>query len=361
MIYSIMIMVCGIIAYSVSRCTYVNSEGRKYLFREKITALIPILVAGLRAYSVGTDTGSTYLEIYKIAQNNVFSIRDLGFGILNYLMYKIFDNFTAVLVITSLIMYSVIFYRIYKNSKIPYYSVLLFFCTDYFFISMNMVRQSMVVALFILILPLCHSELKRDKIIYFLISLIGVSIHSSGILLFVLYFIYRYIKLTPQKCIVFTFINYLIYRLISNVVIKFFFSVDYLKKYFSWYFNSGYNNGQLSIFGILIPFSILVFTFFIYKTNSKVKEDDCFNDLTLSLMLAGNIAIYSTNIPLIERIAFYFNSQLIILLPCIFGYMSNKRTRVICKFIVFIAYLAYMYITIFVQGQEEVLPYCSVL
>lgn len=361
MIYLLLIIFCVLMGLLSSRYKLVNVTGKEIKIYKNLSLLAIVFIAGFRGYGVGTDTSGTYWDIFNIAKNNLSAIRDRGYGFINYIISKYNGSYSLVLIVVSLLIYGFVFSRIYKSSAIPWYSVFLFFSTDFFFISLNMIRQSIVVAIFIYALPMVHSDRKKEIVKYWILALLGISMHTSGILLIALFFLYRYIKLTPKKAVIITICNVILYKVMTIVIIKLLFKISYIRKYFFWYFQSSYNNGQISLFGILIPFSVLVFWAFIYSKNVKAREDSSVNDLGLSMLMASNLMIYSGSIPLIQRIAFYFTSQIIILLPTLFLYINLKKTRNIVKTGVFICYLIYMIITIFIQKQEGVLPYSNVL
>lgn len=333
--------------------------------RDLIFKLLPIiiisLVAGLRGYTVGTDTNGTYLDIYNISTNNLWAIRDKGYAILNYIVKSIFGNYTAVLIVVSFITYGLVFYRIYKISKIEWYSVLLFFATDFFFISMNMVRQSIAIAIFMFAITLLHSNEKKDIILYFVMAFIAGSMHTTGLIMIPAFFLYRFIKLSPVKAIIFTVANIILCGIVIKIALAILFKIEYFNVYFKWYFDSSYNSGELSIVGIMIPFTILILWAVLYKFNESAKDDIQFNDLGISMLIAGNLAIYSNMIPLIQRISLYFSSMIILFLPCIFLHIDNKKYRKIMEIVTAVCYLTYMIITIYIQKQEGVLPYYSVI
>lgn len=361
MVYLILILLC-ISSIYLSTSNKFKTENKK---RDIILRTFPFiavsLVAGLRAYTVGTDTNETYLDIYNISTQNFWSIRDRGYAFINYVIKVIFGNYSAVLLMVSFITYGLIFYRIYKDSKIEWYSIFLFFSTDFFFISMNMVRQSIAIAIFIFSITLIHSKEKKDIVLYFIMAFLAGTMHTSGWILIPLFFVYRFVKLSPIKALVFTVVNIVLCGVITKIVIGILFKNSYFSSYFKWYFDSNYNSGELSIVGIMIPFTILMLWVILYKFHSEAKSDLQFNDLGISMLIAGNLAIYSTMIPLIQRISLYFSSTIILFLPCVFSYMENKKFRIGMKVAITSCYLFYMIITIFIQKQEGVLPYHSVI
>ena len=100
-------------------------------FKESFTIgflsfLIPFLVSAFRNYTIGTDTSGTYMEIFNRIRNGE-SIRDLGFGVITKVSLFIFNNYTGFLILTSLIFCGLSYICIFRDSKYPAMSVLLFF------------------------------------------------------------------------------------------------------------------------------------------------------------------------------------------------------------------------------------------
>ncbi|WP_455719405.1 EpsG family protein [Agathobacter sp.] len=361
MVYIVLIFICVILAILASKYVFYYSDNKKIYLFQFLSLCCVVFIAGFRGINVGTDTSGTYLEIYKIAQVNLGSIRDFGYGVLNLVSYKIWNNYNFLLLIVSIIMYSLIFIRIYKSSEIPWFSVFLFFTTNFFFVSMNMVRQSISIAIFVYIFPMIHSRKKSDIVKTWILILVGILMHSSSIIIIPAYFVIRYFKLTPKRALLITILNCLFYGTFDKIVITLLYRVSYFRKYFAWYFNSSYNSGKISVWGILIPLTIGIFWVFLYYSNSESRDKLCFNDLGLCMLIAVNLMLYSGKIPLIDRIALYFTSQVIILIPNTVGEIKNRKNQFIFKIIILTSYFSYMYITIFLQRQEGVLPYTNIL
>lgn len=348
----IIITVCGAYFAGKNKNNHIFAVG---------TTLFPVIVSGLRDLGIGTDTAGTYLRIYAIAQINFRQIRDIGFGFLNFLIGRIFHNFNVLLFVCALITYGLVFYRIFKTSKSPVFSVFLFFATDFFFISMNMVRQSIVIAIFIYILPYVHNHDIKSKIMYFLMALISFTIHSSGIILIPAYFVFRYWKMDIKKGMIYSSINIIFSSVICNILINLLMRSMYFNRYFSWYFSSGYNTGKIGIYSVLIPFVMMILLCYLFWCHRDVRDDVEINDLFLCLFLSGNISMYATAIPLTNRITIYFFMQIIIYLPLLLSYIKRNSTRQVVAFCVFTMFFLYMIITIYIQGQEAVLPYKSII
>lgn len=362
MVYICLMCICVLFAILAKKFIfYYKGNNRIYLF-QLLSCVCVVFIAGFRGMNVGTDTSGTYFSIFKIAQVSLSSIRDYGFGLLNFISYKICNNYNFLLLLVSIIMYGLIFVRIYKSSEIPWFSVFLFFATDFFFISMNMVRQSIAIAIFVYIFPLIHSRKKIDIVITFIFIIVGILMHSSCVIIIPAYFVIKYFKLTPQKAVTITIINYLLYETFDKIIINLLFKSDYFRKFFAFYFESSYNTGKMAFWGLLIPITIGLFWAFLYYNSDCERRNNIYlNDLGLCMLISVNLMIYSGRIPLIERVAMYFTTQVIILIPNTVGIIKKHTNQVIFKIVIIVSYFIYMWITIFLQGQESVLPYTNIL
>ncbi len=360
MIYIVLMFLCVILAILASKYVFNYNDGRRIYLFQFLSLCCVVFISGFRGMNVGTDTKGTYFEIYEFAQYRLESIRDWGYGLLNFVSYKIYNNYNFLLLLVSIIIYGLIFVRIYKSSEIPWFSVFLFFATDFFFVSMNMVRQSISIAIFVYVWPMIYSRKKGDIVKTWILIIVGVLMHSSCLIIIPAYFVIKYFKLTPKKALIITMINCLFYETFDKIIITLLYRVNYFKTYFAWYFNSSYNTGKVSIWGILIPVAIGVFWIFLYYNDSGNRDNRYFNDLGLCMLIAVNLMIYSGKIPLIDRIALYFTFQVIILIPNTVSKMKNKKNQFLSEIIISLSYFAYMVITIYGQGQEGVLPYTNI-
>ena len=152
-----------------------------------ILSFLPVfLVSAYRGYSVGTDTSGTYYDIYQLVLNNIGGIRDVGYTFINKVAICLFHSYHGVLFLTSLIFCGLSFKSIFEESKYPMFSVLLFFTTNVYFISMNMIRQSIATTLFILAIPFIK---KKEFWKFLILILIATSIHSVSLIYIFLYFL----------------------------------------------------------------------------------------------------------------------------------------------------------------------------
>ncbi len=163
----------------------VESKKRKNVYA--VLSSIPfIVVAGLR-YNVGTDYMFRYVPDYiSITNGNIVENVELLFLILIKLCILITHDYWLLFFISSFITFGLIFKTIYSESKNKMLSILLLFVSSIFFISLNLMRQYISIA----ILYSTYTLLIKDKKIEWVISVIIASLFHTVSLLFLLaYFI----------------------------------------------------------------------------------------------------------------------------------------------------------------------------
>lgn len=171
---------------------------------------------------------------------------------MNKIIGLIFENPQAILIITSLIILTGYALFIYKNSKMVWLSVFLFFTLGYFGAIMNTIRHQIA----IVILLFSYNYIRENKFIKFIgIVLIAPLFHNTAIIFLVAYpiskckFSYKLIAQLEEV----TLIGYFIFPYIFNYILS------YMPKY-QYYMNETYLNGEIRLATIiqkLISSSIL--------------------------------------------------------------------------------------------------------
>lgn len=311
------------------------------------------LLSGFRS-EVGTDTTGTYTEIFQLVQDGKsISIRDKGYLLINKIVLFFTSDFTLLLIVTSFLIAFFMFKAIYEQSVSPVFSILLYFITSVFFMSMNIIRQSIATVIFLFALKYVS---KREFWKYFFWIIIATSIHTMAFIYIFIYFLYN-IKLTRKKVVVSLafivlsryMIEFLIHYIVANVKI--------LAYHFGSYYYSVYNTGKIDFWSLLVELTVLGFLFFIYK---RANEDKQFNLFFLLEFISVALLLLSDVIPLSKRICWMFNFSKIIFLPKMIQYVSNKKTRLVVYIGIICGFAVYTYITAALQGYNEVVPYQSI-
>lgn len=359
-IYFIMIILSVFFAYQADKVNQNKNKDnykkkrQKYIFLCILSFIFPFLVSGFRDFSIGTDTSGTYYDIFDMIKNdNLRYVRDKGYGIITQIAYVLFHNYTGALTLTSLITCGIAYYCIFRDSKYPVMSTLLFFTTNVYFISMNMIRQCIATMIFIFSIIF----IKKKKLLpYLLLSALAISMHTSAVVYIPFYFILN--KKLDKKLSVITILIFILFGgAITDAAMNLLFKIDYFNNYFSWYMDSSYNSGEFNLISFGIALCIYLFLLFI---NKKAKNDYNYNILFWLQTLVICILSLSSKLPLMQRTSWLLAFPLFIYLPGMFDYIENKKLKLITKICVNAGYIAYMIVTSFMLGYNEIYPYVSI-
>lgn len=361
-IYIVVIMLSTFFAYLADNISSKKVMKRSVMKRNRIyyylfcglAFVFPFLLSAFRAHSVGTDTNGTYYDIYNIIKSGNFGlIRDTGYAVLTKISIVLFNNYSGTLFLTSLIICGLAYICIFRDSKYPVMSTLLFFTTNVYFISMNMIRQCIATMIFIFAIPL----IKNKKCVpYFILTGIAFTMHTSAILYFPMYFLLNKKldkKISIGLIIVFVILGNFGADLLINVLLK----TDYFKNYFAWYLSSDYNTGDFNVISFIIALCIYVFLLYI---NKKAKNNKNYNILFWCQTIVLCILSLSSHLPLMQRMSWLFSFPLFIYLPKMFDFVENKTLNFMLKICVNGGYLSYMVVTIFCFGYNGLVPYVSI-
>lgn len=346
MIYILMMVISIFFLYLAMKS---KSKKTYYIFLV-LSFLLPFLISAFRGIKVGTDTSETYVEIYNAVINKI-PVRDFGFGFLTKISIILFRNFQGILIVTSFIFMFLSYYSIIKYSNRPVLSLILFFTTNVYFVSMNMIRQSIATAIFIYSIK----YIKQRKLLpYLLCIFVAFSMHTMALLYLPMYFLYN-IELNKKSISIYITLLIAFKFLLIDTLIKLVLKIPYFAKYFGWYFSSSkYNTGNFNFIGLSICICILLFLIIIYKS---AKKDKNYQILLWNQIIAFSLLMLSSNLPLMQRTSWLFTFPIYIFLPDMFKYIKNSKNRLFTYFFINLGYISYMFITIFVLRYNEVFPY----
>ena len=154
-----------------------------------IFGVLTILVLSAFRANIG-DTLAYMLNYHNLGRdiNTLLQGKDFGFSLFTYLLkWGVNTHPQTLLIFTSTITVSLIFYTVYKFSPSYFLSGFLFYMSGYFVSIMNGVRQSMVAAVMFSLLPWLLNRRKWWK--YLLVVLAMSTFHYSAFLLIPVYFI----------------------------------------------------------------------------------------------------------------------------------------------------------------------------
>lgn len=204
MIYIAVFLVSCIFFWLSEKC----KSGFSKNFFAVIAILVPCILAGMRADTIGTDV-KVYVEpLYNAAKQSTsfFSYMnqrwfyiwrykyvydfEIGFILLVYLIEKIGGSIGLVLFFIHILVISPIYLGLKRiNKRYPIWLGMLVFYMLFYNTSLNMMRQW--IAMSILFYGLCYLlEHKKKK--YFIVVIAACLFHTSALVGFAIYFLYMY-------------------------------------------------------------------------------------------------------------------------------------------------------------------------
>lgn len=315
-------------------------------------------------YQYGNDY-MTYYMLFDQFVNSAHSVKDFfsgdsfrdpGWSILCYIFKPLGNNgFFALVAVISIII-NLIYYKFIKHNVSDNYkalAVFIYVCsTTLYLLNFSMIRQGLVVAVFLSIWPL----IKERKWIKSGLILIAASlVHHSALILLPFIFV-GYIKLKNIKMWITIFVILLVsLHLSQNFIRDIFTTITLLTESFEDYATSYADIDSVNVYGIgfwIGLISLIVSFIYLSKSNSSTES----KQMVLLANIAHLITPFTSIIPLISRISIYFTAYTIFSIPISYSCIKNKLIR-IGLLSLYVIYTLYKYFEFF--GSETYGRYYS--
>lgn len=281
------------------------------------------VVSGLRLPSAGDSEYYTdlFVEVSQLSLDETLNYGlEKGFMLFLYLVSLINKSPQAILFFSSLLLNSLVLGYIYKESRKPWLSVVLYVTFLYFFSAMNLMRFMIAC---IILLYSNEYIVKRDPIRFFIILLVAASFHFSSLMYGIAYFLYP-IKLNCRNLamIATPFI------VLSFFILPVFQFLIQINGRYSSYENAG-EFDQSAYANILeFLFSLCVFLFFAYQQKWSLKDISGLNKLYMWLAFVATIFFFmSINVMMIIRFASMFSLVFIVYIANVISEMDDLMQR----------------------------------
>ncbi len=379
-IYIIIFLVsCSLIALS-------NKISNKFFKKiiEIIAVLIPCILAGLRALSVGTDVqvyveplfnlaskSDSFLDYLKMSWYRVWTYKyvadfELLFNIMVYIITKLTHNIQWILFTIQILIIFPIYYGIkkFKQLKNKEWLAMLCFYLLFYNISYNAMRQFISIAILFWGTSCLINEKKGDKK-FFLSLILGYFFHKSALLGIVIFVIYKILKKKSKTNLTLTLGNHKILVRKIALLLIIFLSIIFI-------FNSsiltnileliglnyyvGYINGNVYFsIGKLIKY-VPIILIIIFEYKQLIKNENSYFYI-LMFILDILISYFSTVNIYAVRISYFFQIFNIILFPILIGTTKYQLNKII-NYVIILLYLGtYWYYNFVITGANETIPY----
>jgi hypothetical protein len=329
-------------AIGVSACIFLNNsykDGRKYFC--VTTAILMILYASLRSKYLYTDTPGyveKYLSISKysfIEALNLFDadMKNPSFYFLGWIVGKVFSSGQVWLAFLSILYIVAFMHLIYKESKIPLISVIVFLSLGYFTFSLTGLRQALAMTL---IVPAYYFA-KNNKIVNFILVVLLAYLFHNSALIFLLIYPIRNLKLgwfhvlSMGICLAFS--------LIFKSEFKAFIGEIFKDSHYGGYSES---NKVLNFSGIIIQLAIFAFNLLYYKNNLTKNKGSLI--LYNCAFLGLSFQLFSLVIAEMFRVSMYFSIFNIVLIPLSIIAEPNEKWRKVEMILITVVLLAYIFV-----------------
>lgn len=303
------------------------------------------LIASLRNIEVGKDI-SNYMNHFIINKNadwiSVLLYKEPAFSVLNKIIGTVTDNYQIFIAITSALILIGPTKVIYKYSKNPVMSYILYITMTFFAFSLSGLRQALAIS----ILLWNYDALLEKKFIKFICGIIlAVLFHKSVIIFLLIYFISR-IEIKPIIFIFYTIV-FLILFIFKAPILSFF--VNNIFEQYSYTLSS-----SNSYIYMLTMFCVLVFGLINYKAVIEINKDALilYNMIIISVFIQL-FGMESSNIVRLSELHYIF---VIVFIPEVLNSIKDFKIRWLGYILIFIIVMI-QFIYVFPGGGYGVVPY----
>lgn len=352
---------------NINKLKYSKAKPHKHVIRKTdirylLAFLTVFIVSGLR-YGVGTDYFYTYAPGYLFIKDyKWYGYYETGFVLINKFCLLFSGNYQTLFIVTSIIIYGLLFYIIRRYSIDPRTSFLVFFLSSMFFNSLSNIRQAMAMTICLLaVMNYLENDKKqiRKLIEFYLLVFLAYEFHTSAIMWAIIPFVtaFDHFKL-KYHVVIATCLSVIALGLnISGIASSAFnfFLVAFSR--YAWYESTG------AIYLSFLMLNVAIYLLMYLSAN----YDSRFDKRTIFYLniqfISVIIMLFSNILPVAERVARYFMFVQIISSPY-FMHMnisSKKREAKIINIVWWILLASWCVFYIVKYGADGCFPYQSIV
>ena len=324
-----------------------NIENQKTKKRIYILAVIQLIfILGFRLLGTVGKDWIYYSKYYDLQLNwNLAELLDyqryeIGFKLLTKVLSLIYNNTQFYVFIIGVISVVPVAFIIYKYSKMPFLSLIIYVTLDFYTFNFAGLRQGIAIA----IIFFSYKYIVENKFLKFILCIILATLfHTSAIVFLPIYFI-RQIKITKLKIVFFAIIVILIYIFKNQIFLI-------INRFF--YDNYSLSNTSSGNWMLLCIF-MLILCYLFYK--AVIKNDKNNQKLYIITTIGCMCMLFSSIASDTMRIANYFYIFLLILIPEVLNCLKNNNTRNILT-IFSVILLTGIYIYLLTIDLYNIVPY----
>ncbi len=312
-----------------------------------LSGLSLALLTGFRFETSG-DFYTNYVNFTKTASMSfseiLFSYSEFGHMLFRKVISLFTDNPQWYFLISGLFIIVSFLIYIYRYSYNIYLSVFLFVTIGGYFVSHNITRQYIAIAICLYAIPYLIS---RKPIKYLLIIVTAMTFHTSS---FIMLPIYLVAKIPVKRNII---LLYLIAVTLITLTFDRVFSIVHSLLYSEYYTEGSYGTISADILNIILPTFLLMFLLYFYliwKNDLNKSRELCLTTskeyiLYNSMLHMGILSFFFsllsiTNMLILNRLSDFLMVCYLIIIPWALKH-TPKKNRIIIYFVIFIASLTY--------------------
>lgn len=324
-----------------------RSDQAFYVLLALLSLLPYCLAMGLR-YGIGTDYFYTYIPTFQLAANGTFEL-EWGFRAVMYLVLLFTDNPVWLFMACAVLIVGLTGTAIWKYSAIPWVSILLFAADRHFFMSMNVMRQYMALAV-----AMCAILFVKEKCFWkYALVILAASLFHRSVLMFLPLGLLMYIPITPVIGCGAIAALYLLREPVSRLA----YWVISLTPYAHYYDAGGWIYYWLysEKFNYLLIITVMASLFY-YRNKNDASYRFLYGLQLIALFISFNRDIMIQA----DRISWSFEFFNVLLIPKVIVSSDSKLIRWIVGIICVGTCTMFMVYEVFHCRYHEVYPYQSV-
>lgn len=332
-------------------------EKYKYVFAFTCFALL-VFQDGFR-WETGTDWDPyhNFFEELTISEQPENSDFDIGYVYFTYIIRLLTENYNIFLTIYAIFFYGTFFFLIFKGSKYPFTSLLIFYMSTIYYMGMN--RQFMAMMFYALGLV---KIIENKRGVYLILIAIGACFHKTILIGLVALFLNK--KLNNTIVVVILCITILIAAsgIINKLPIGLFALLgDQAGDKMEYYSINGDETSIMSMLFATIRRFIWIIPLMVF--DKRISDKPKGYDLFFNLYLIGTVFYIICNGTILQiivsRALIYFNIMEMFLVPIVFTLLRPNYGKLIATFIL-VAYTTFFTFKGFAgygEGTDYFLPY----
>lgn len=301
-------------------------------------------------YDVGTDY-MTYYEWFRGIAIGVDTYFEPGFLYLINLVNAAGLTPQWVFVASSFLILGAVFAATRRMSVIPWLSIFLFSATALYFVSFNIMRQFIAVA----ILLYAFRYILDRKFLFYAVS-VGIAslFHLTALIMLPLYFLLR---LKPKRIFYFAAIVFCILLLLLREPV-----IELLLSLYPVYEGRDDFLNKFIFSEVFIGIGVLTMAIMMYlRKLGRFDMSNTVNRIVFNVVFLSLIGhIFLAWIPAANRILYYLDILYILIIPAVIVKLNDPTTRRVLMASIIILLSLYLYVSLKINGSYDVLPYSTV-